>query len=90
MRPKQEAWLHDILDALTPSLPTSHRLDYDAFAMSRLVRDAILHALAMMGETTNKPSQELCDAHSEVARRWTIALRHVILHGYISVRWDRM
>jgi len=57
----------------------------EAFFGDILIQSAILHRLALLGESCGGISAGLRDAHSEVPWAQIIAFRNVLVHEYFGV-----
>src|ERR1017187_1668718 len=57
----------------------------DAFFNDLVVQSAVLHRLALLGEACRGVSQELREAHPEIAWRQIIGFRNVVIHEYFGI-----
>jgi len=76
----------DILEAIDEVLRRSPKLD-DLLA-DRNLEIWVLHHLRVVGEAMTRLSDDLRRTHPEVPWRQVIGMRHVIVHGYDTVRLD--
>jgi uncharacterized protein with HEPN domain len=64
----------------------------DAFLASSLVRHAVNHNFAVMGEALNGIPDDFRSAHPEIPWRRIIDFRNVLIHGYRKILparvWD--
>ena len=64
----------------------------ESFMNSMLIQDAVLRNLQTMGQSIKNLSEIVKTAHPEIYWRGIIALRNVLVHGYLGVDlkqvWD--
>ncbi len=83
------AFLHDMLDriALTDSFIVDGR---ESFMASRLVQEAVIRNLEIIGEASRGLSEELRQKHPEVPWKQIGAFRNFVIHVYWSVNVERI
>ncbi|MCS6871316.1 MAG: DUF86 domain-containing protein [Anaerolineae bacterium] len=62
----------------------------EAFMASRLIQEAVLRSLEIIGEASRQLSQALREAHPEVPWRQIIAFRNFVAHAYWDIRPERV
>ncbi|HTW95194.1 MAG TPA: HepT-like ribonuclease domain-containing protein [Tepidisphaeraceae bacterium] len=81
--------LHDILDAIAEVqdvLPaTQHEFD-----SNKLVSTYVLRHIQIIGEAAWRLSDALKASHSEVPWKGIAGMRHVLVHDYFEVNWQRV
>jgi uncharacterized protein with HEPN domain len=60
------------------------------FLASTLIQDAVLRNLQVMAESTQRLSDALRSAHSEIDWRQISGFRNVLVHNYLNVEPDRV
>ena len=67
-------------------------MSYDDFVANRLVRDAVLHCLTVVGEAANRIAKESYAELPQLPWRDMIGLRNFVVHQYEDVNmpiiWD--
>ena|SRR6476469_6884320 len=89
MRP-EELLLQDILHATVAIEQFIAELDFEAFEASLITRHAVSHDLAIIGEAAAKLPADLRSRYSAIPWRQIIGLRHVVVHGYFGLNWERV
>jgi uncharacterized protein with HEPN domain len=89
MRPDQQL-LHDIHEAAVAVDFHTVGLNVDLFSSVRVVRSAALHELTVIGEAAARLSPELRNAYPDVPWSDIIGFRHIIVHGYFGLNWERV
>ena len=62
----------------------------EAFMASTLIQDAVLRNLQVMAESTQRLSDSIQTAHSEINWRQISGFRNVLVHNYLNVEPDRV
>ena len=88
MRP-DNLLVQDALDAIAEVIDTTPatRIEFDA---NKLVRSHVLRNIQIIGEACWRMSQPLKDSHPQVPWRQIAGMRHVLVHDYFQVNWDRV
>jgi uncharacterized protein with HEPN domain len=67
-------------------------ISYDKFASSKMIIDAVVRELEIIGEASNNLSEEFRSQHSGVLWRRTRDMRNFLIHEYFGVNtkvvWD--
>ena len=79
--------LFDILDAVERIEAQAAR-GYAAFAGDELAQTAVIRWVEIIGEATRGLTEELRQAHPEVPWRQMVAMRNVLIHGYLDIDVD--
>lgn len=78
-----------ILEELLESLQVIHEytehLSADAFFAQRMVQDAVVRRLEILGEAANQLPTEWKDQHAEVPWQIITGMRNRLIHGYFSI-----
>lgn len=62
----------------------------EAFMNSRLVQEAVIRSLEIIGEASRNISEALRDEHSEVPWRQIAAFRNFVIHVYWDIKLERI
>jgi uncharacterized protein with HEPN domain len=67
-------------------------ISQDAFETNRLVQDAVLRNIELIGEAATRIPPEVREAHPAIAWRQIVAMRNQLIHGYLGIDleivWD--
>ena len=77
--------LIDAADAIGEFVGTRTK---EAFFEQRMVRDAVLRNLEVVGGAAGRISPELQNAHPEVAWKKASGMRNHLAHGYLTLNMD--
>jgi uncharacterized protein with HEPN domain len=66
----------------------THGLNQADFVLNRLVFDATLRNLELIGEAATHIPEEVRIAHQEIPWRMIIATRNQLIHGYLGIDDD--
>jgi uncharacterized protein with HEPN domain len=86
---RDELHLRDIIDAGEAILEFT-REGHDAFIENRMMRDAVVRNLTVIGEATKRLSTELRETHARVPWRDIAGLRDIVIHRYEWVDYDEV
>ena len=62
----------------------------DDFMQSRMMQEAVIRGLEIIGEASRNISDDLRDAHPEVPWRQITAFRNFVIHVYWNIKLDRI
>lgn len=88
--PRDPEYLREILEAIDSIQEVLSFADFDRLMSTRYLRSAILHELTVIGEASARLPDELHAGYPDVPWPDIIGLRHVIVHGYFTINWDRL
>lgn len=92
MQRDYETYFRDILDAIQNIGEYTRNLDFEDFRGNKLVRDAVIRNLEIIGEAAKSIPKEIRDMHPEVEWREIAGLRDKLIHGYsevdLEIVWD--
>lgn len=86
MTPEARQRLREVVEACRLVTEYTTGLDFDAYARSRLVRDAVERRTAVVGEALNQATaleSELAGRFPEL--RQVVALRNRLIHAYFAI-----
>jgi len=63
-------------------------LDYESFLNSRMVRDAVIRNVQVLGEAANRISKEFRDQHPTIEWMRIIRTRHILVHDYFGLDYE--
>jgi uncharacterized protein with HEPN domain len=85
-------FIGDVLDAIKCIEGYLRGVDKDAFEENRMMQDAIMHQIEIIGEASNRISDEFQDKYPDLPWMQMRAIRNKIVHDYrevnLSVIWD--
>ena len=88
MRPDRPL-LQDMVEAIDEVLETTPKTQ-DEFDADKFVRSHVLRHIQIIGETAWRLSTDLKERHPEVPWKLMAGIRHVLVHDYFEVNWDRV
>lgn len=85
-----EFFLGDMIDFAEKVLIYTEGLDQSGFAANKLVYDATLRNLELIGEAATHIPEAIRNAHDEIPWRVIIATRNRLMHGYLGIDNDTL
>lgn len=86
MRP-DALYLHDIVAAADEVAAFLEGWTEERFSANSVMRSAVLHQLAVVGEAAARVSQPLRARHPEVSWPDVVTFRNIIVHAYFALDW---
>ena len=81
---EQRLYLNDILESIN-LIQDYVSEGKDKFLSTRIIQDAVIRNLEIIGEATKKLAPEIRDSHSHIPWRQIAGLRDVLIHNYMKV-----
>lgn len=83
-------YLDDMIEFAENVLDYTRGLEQADLAADKIIRDAVLRNLELIGEAANRIPNEVCSAHPEIPWRRIIGARNRFIHGYRSIAVDTL
>lgn len=83
-------YLDDMIDFTEKVLSYTEGLDQPGFVTNRLVYDATLRNLELIGEAATHIPEAIRNAHDKIPWRMIIATRNRLIHGYLGIDDDTL
>lgn len=83
-----ELYLSDIVQAADSIAQFVAGMDEEHFVGDDLVRSAVLHKLAVIGEAAARISSEKRQSYPEIPWADIVGFRNIAVHAYFSVNWQ--
>lgn len=83
----ESVYLADILDAID-RIRDYTSAGREAFEASRLIQDAVIRNLEIIGEAARKVSEAMRQSHPEIPWTEIAGTRNRVIHGYFEVNLD--
>ena len=80
-----KVYLAHIVDALRQIKEYTDNLDYDGFSAARIVQDAVIRQLEIVGEATKNFSEEFRMRHPVIPWKDLAGFRDKLIHQYFGV-----
>lgn len=90
MKRDPRLYLDDILEAIAAIAEYTEGVNQEAFLRNRLLQDAVVRRIEIIGEAANQLPQETKDQAPGVPWADIVGMRHRVIHGYFGVRLDRV
>ncbi|MBD2703942.1 DUF86 domain-containing protein [Spirosoma sp. BT702] len=82
--------LADMLDALEAIQEYTDGLDYNSFLSNRMVRDAVVRNIQVLGEAANRISKSFRELHPTIEWMRIIRTRPILVHDYFGLDYEIM
>lgn len=87
-----QLYLNDMEEFARRAISYCAELSQDDFYANRLVQDAVLRNIELIGEAATRIPQDVRDAYPSIAWRQIVAMRNQLIHGYLGIEleivWD--
>ncbi|UFH56893.1 DUF86 domain-containing protein [Spirosoma sp. KNUC1025] len=80
--------LVDMFEALEAIQEYSAGLDYESFRSNRLVRDAVVRNIQVLGEAANRIPKTFRDKYTTIEWMRIIRTRHILVHDYFGLDYE--
>jgi uncharacterized protein with HEPN domain len=85
-------YLKHIADAITQIERYLHEMSFEEFTTNRMLQDAVVRQLEIIGEASRNLPEDFCRLHPEVPWSQIVGMRNRIAHDYLNVDmeivWD--
>ncbi len=85
MKEQDIVFLQHILDAINLIEEYTKNKSYKDFENNRMLQDAVIRELEIIGEATKNLSKELRKAHPHIPWKQIAGMRDKLIHGYFGV-----
>ncbi len=83
-------FISDIMDAITKIENYIEDLDYDSFAQSNMVIDAVVRNLEIIGEAARNIPNDAKERYPDIPWKRMVGLRNIVIHEYFGVDLDNV
>ena len=90
MKRNMKLYLQDIWESISAIEEYAQLLSEDEFYSNRLVQDAIVRRLEIIGEAAKNIDDNFRDRYPQIPWKKIAGMRDVIAHEYFGVRLDRV
>jgi len=78
-------FLNHIYDACSQISKYLENIDYDNFQKNRLLQDAVMRELEIIGEASKNLSEDFRNKFPDIPWRLMAGMRDKLIHGYFSI-----
>jgi uncharacterized protein with HEPN domain len=78
----------DMIAAAEALVTYTRGVDEKAFSANKMLCDAVLYEIAVLGEAANCVSRAMAARHPDIPWSFIAGMRHRVIHGYGSVDLD--
>lgn len=89
MSRREREYLREIVEAADSIMEIVREVDRDDILRSRRLRSALMFEAIVIGEASAHVSAEVQARYADIPWSEIVGLRHVIVHGYFGVDWNR-
>ena len=83
-------YLTDIIEAADHIAAFTEGIGFERFEQSELVRSAVVHKLAIIGEAAARISPALKIREPQVPWAQIVAFRNILVHAYFGIDWNEV
>lgn len=80
--------LDDMLESVIIIRQYLQGVTESAFQANRMIQDAVVRRLEILGEAANQVPTDYCAQHPEIPWSLVTGMRNRLVHGYFLVDWD--
>lgn len=85
---RESLYLNDIVEAADHVAEFIAGTDFAAFRKSEMLRSAVVHKLAIIGEAAARVSNEIQARHPQIPWPQIVAFRNILIHAYFGIDWE--
>ncbi|MFZ3131635.1 MAG: DUF86 domain-containing protein [Desulfosporosinus sp.] len=78
-------YLEDIIDSMERIEEYARQLSYEDFAKNKLVMDAVIRNLEVIGEASRNVPEKIMNFYPDIAWKSMMGLRNILIHEYFGV-----
>ena len=87
-----KVYIQDILEAINKIEEYANKLSYESFSNNRMVVDAVVRNLEVMGEVAKNIPLDIKKKYNNVEWKKIIGFRDIVIHAYfgidLKIVWD--
>ncbi len=83
-------YLKDMLGAVEQIMDYCKDCDYVKFANTKIIQDAVIRNLEILGEAANKLSDDFVKSHPDLPAKQARGMRNLLIHHYDYVDVDEV
>ncbi|HMW07198.1 MAG TPA: DUF86 domain-containing protein [Leptospiraceae bacterium] len=80
--------LQDILDSINDIESFTQSIDFEKFLLNRLVQNAVVRSLEIIGEASKNIPDETKEKYADVPWRRIAGMRDKLIHNYFGVDYE--
>ena len=83
-------YVHHMLDAVKAIEAYTKGMGREDFLKNKMIQDAVMRNLEIMGEAAKRVSKALRDAHPSVEWKKIAGMRDILIHEYLGVDQEKV
>ena len=88
MKKEDDVYLKHILDAIACINDYIGSESHETFSEEKMIQDAVIRQIEIIGEATKRLSKEFRDMHAEISWKEIAGMRDKLIHDYLGVDID--
>ncbi len=85
---REDLYFNDLIEAADHIAEFVAAIDFATFAMSEMLRSAVVQKLSVIGEAAARISIETKARYPEVPWTQIVAFRNILVHAYFGIDWE--
>ncbi|MBI2252692.1 MAG: DUF86 domain-containing protein [Armatimonadetes bacterium] len=88
MKKDDLVYLKHIFDAINQIEEYVENIEYERFSTNRMIQDAVIREIEIIGEATKRLSMEIREKYSDIPWKKVTGMRDKLIHDYFGIDFD--